>query len=541
MNLTPEQRKLGRENFYNAVGATRRDFLQGALAAVPAGAGITAYLSREYFGYGNLQGGPVRAGLIGTGDEGGILLTQSNPDYLEFVAYSDVRPSQIQRAKYGDPNSAHRVGFLRHYGLTEATFDRQIKFYNDYRRLLEDPDVEAVVIALPLHLHYPAVMDALDAGKHVLCEKLMAHNVAQCKEMARKAEETGLYLAVGHQRHYSVLYDNALSIVENGLLGDVQHIRALWHRNNTWPRMQDGEPVLEDGKPVYRDSWRKDIPEEDRGIAYQEFGSEKWGVDGYKSLEELVRWRLYNRTGGGLMAELGSHQLDACSIFLGKVRPLAVSGVGGKYFYEDDREVDDHVYVTFEFPGYDHPDGKNAGNNENDIVVMTYSSINTNSMEQYGEHLLGTRGSLLVLGEQEVMLFKERAPGQKTAPRETEISVTGVDKDAPVIETAESPGSGPAAAGLAQATLSDAPSRGYREEMEHLAWCIRNGDARETDPNSRIQPRCHPRVALADAVYALTSNLAIRRRQRIKFKPEWFDPNDGAVPETEDEVLASQG
>ena len=54
---------------------------------------------------------------------------------------------------------------------------------------------------------------------------------------------------------------------------------------------------------------------------------------------------------GGLMAELGSHQLDACSIFLGKVKPLAVSAVGGKYFYRDDRDAEDHVYCTFEFPG----------------------------------------------------------------------------------------------------------------------------------------------------------------------------------------------
>lgn len=532
MHLTPEQKKLGRENFYNAVGATRREFLQGALAAVPAGAAITAYMSREYFGYGDLQGGPVRAGLIGTGDEGGILLTESNPDYIQFVAYSDIRPSQVKRAKYGDPNSTHRVGLMRHYDLTEATFDREIKYYRDYHNLLDDPDVEVVVIALPLHLHHPAVMDALDAGKHVLCEKLMAHNVKQCKELARKAEEAGRYFAVGHQRHYSVLYDNALSIIENGLLGDVQHIRALWHRNNTWPKMKDGQPVLEDGKPVLRDSWRKDIPTEDLEVDYEKYG--------YKSLNELVRWRLYQRTGGGLMAELGSHQLDACSIFLGEVRPLAVSGIGGKYFYDDDREVDDHVYVTFEFPGYDHPSGKNAGGNPNDIVVVTYSSINTNSMEQYGEQVLGTRGSLFVEGEQEVMLFKERAPGQSTAPRETEISVTTKGKG-PVLDTAESPGSGPAAAGLAQATLSDKPSRGYREEMEHLAWCIRNGDPRETDPKSRIQPRCHPRVALADAVYALTSNLAIRRRQRIEFKPDWFDPNNDAVPETAEEVLASQG
>ncbi len=69
-------------------------------------------------------------------------------------------------------------------------------------------------------------------GKHVLTEKLMAQTVAECKEMARVAKETRLYLATGHQRHYSILYDNAIHTIKNGLLGDLHHIRAQWHRNN---------------------------------------------------------------------------------------------------------------------------------------------------------------------------------------------------------------------------------------------------------------------------------------------------------------------
>ena len=60
--------------------------------------------------------------------------------------------------------------------------------------------------------------------------------------MIRKAEEKGLLLAVGHQRHYSVLYDNANDLIKKGLLGDIKFIRAQWHRNNSFPG---------------RDSWRK--------------------------------------------------------------------------------------------------------------------------------------------------------------------------------------------------------------------------------------------------------------------------------------------
>ena len=83
-------------------------------------------------------------------------------------------------------------------------------------------------------------------------------------------------------------------------------------------------------QPHYRDGWFSPIYEMDyQALAKDDFYKKM----GYKSIEEMVRWRLYNRTGGGLMAELGSHQMDACSIFLGKVQPLSVTGVGGKFFF----------------------------------------------------------------------------------------------------------------------------------------------------------------------------------------------------------------
>src|SRR5205823_12995319 len=128
----------------------------------------------------------------------------------------------------------------------------------------------------------------------------------------------------------------------------------------------------ETGKTRMRDSWRPAIKEEDRRALAGDIRRH-----GYKSMNELVRWRLYKRTGGGLMAELGSHQLDACSIFLGKAKPLAVTAIGGKHFYQDDREIEDHVYCTYEFPGRTHVRGraprKADGTCEyDDTVVVNY-------------------------------------------------------------------------------------------------------------------------------------------------------------------------
>ncbi len=518
LDLTAEQKERGRSNFQTAVGShvDRRDFMKGMLAA----GAVVPLTAAAYFGYQQLGGKPVKAGLIGAGDEGGVLVGEHNPDFLQFIAYSDIRPSNQKRIFKGEPGSSPRKGFNKKYG-NDA--ERNIKLYENYKELLANKDIEAVVIALPLHLHAPVAIEALHAGKHVLCEKLMAWNITQCKSMIKAAEENDRILSIGHQRHYSLLYAQALDLLKTGDLGDVRHIRALWHRNNATPRLdaegnQEKDPKT--GLLVYRDSWRPAIPAEDRTAL-----ESKVKQYGYKSMEELCRWRLYDRTGAGLMAELGSHQLDACSIFLGKVHPLAVSGVGGKYFYKDDREVDDHVYVTFEFPG------KNYASDKNDIVVVTYSSISTNAFEKWGECVMGSRGTMIVDMESEVLLYPEAG----ITSRKSAWTVTQGGGGKPAVQASGS--TAPAAA--AAALKSDAPvSKGYREEMEDFAYCVRMWN--QGNKNERRMPRCHGKVAMADAIIALTSNEAMKHKQRIEFKNDWFDAASPAIPDPDRKVERAQ-
>lgn len=526
--IPPEQKEKARLAYQQAVekhALNRRDFMKGMLAA-----GATVPIAAAaYFGYEKLHGNPVKAGLIGGGDEGGVLIGEHNPEYLEFVAVADIRPSNMKRIFDGDPKAAVRKGFKKIYGQQA---DKKIRQYTRYQDLLADKEIEAVVIALPLHLHAPVAIEAMKAGKHVLCEKLMAWNISQCKDMIKTAEETDRILSIGHQRHYSLLYAQAVEVLQAGELGDVKHIRALWHRNNSWPQLdKDGKPARDEkGNIILRDGWRPAIPAEDRKAL-----EDKLKEYGYKSMEELVRWRLYNRTGGGLMAELGSHQLDACSIFLGKVKPLAVSGVGGKYFYNDDREVEDHVFTTFEFPGPRYWKDRSKGiiGDKNDVVVVTYSSINTNSFEPYGECVMGSRGTMVVEQERDVLLVPERNPGAAAAAKPTTTTVATATPGKPVMDSSDSTGAlAPAKAKAGGAAGPEAPpSKGYREEMEHFAYCIRRWN--EGMKSDRQLPRCHGTVAMADAIIALTSNLAMRKHQRIEFKPEWFDPKASAVPDAE--------
>jgi len=471
MRLTENECQVGRDNFSDAPRVTRRELLPG-LATVPS---VTAF----YWGYSRMKASPVRAALIGAGGQGRAHISSANPEYVQFVAFSEIRPSNQRKA---------RQLFEVKYGPRA----RSIELVENYHKLLDREDIEMVIIALPLHLHAAASIEALRKGKHVLCEKLMAKTVLDCKQMVRAAREARKLLSIGHQRHYTYLYANALEVArQREILGDIRYIRAFWHRNQTGA----GKPGAEKGD---FDGWRPKVAPEDQGVDFARYG--------YRSLEELVRWRLFDRTGAGLMAELGSHQLDACGILLSgllgqgdgarPVHPVAVSGVDTNSFFTDGREVEDTVFLTYEYPQQ---------------VVVTYSSITTNEMDNYGEQVMGTRGTLLILAEKDVFLFKEKTmKDTRITWAEKRISQPAAISTSTVAE---------AASDGAPDTFS---SRGYREEQEHLAWLIRHpGEG---------QPRCNGEVALIDAVVTLVSNLAMRQRRRIVFDPAWVDPASNAVP-----------
>lgn len=584
--LSPEDRKIGIDNFDEAVGFTRREFLQGVIAA---GAVSGAGLGAMYFGY-NKVTDPVRVGVVGTGDEGNVLIGGCSPDYVQVVAIADARPFGIHRAFHGDCSSpvaqAARPGLIKKAGYSsEAEARKNVKVYtgpDGIGQLLDNPDVEAIIIALPLHLHAPIAIQAMMRGKHVLTEKLMAHSVAQCKAMGRVSHElkakdgADLHLSTGHQRHYSVLYDNAVHTVKMGMLGQLTHIRAQWHRGNlpggdSWQPPLPGVEDFVKGKKVDRvlkelKNWeaqlaeaiKKGSPSEvealeakvaqwqawyaDRDIDAELFGyiSTKIGKDRARpAMEELVRWRLFNRTGGGLMAELGSHQLDAASIFCSALRtdgkkahPISVHAIGNRQVFPMDRDAEDHVFCSFEFPGPEY-DGRfdvgyeteNGGNkvdpysvDPNKKIVVTYSSINGNGFGGYGEVVMGTKGTMILDKEQEVMLY---------AKSDTSASV-GI-KPAGGGYALDTQASGGAAAPVAKAAAAGPVSRGYTEEIEHWAYCIRN-------PSPENKVKCYPEIAMGDAVIALTTNVAIQRGQRgeagfVKFQESWFDIDSDETPD----------
>ncbi len=331
MDLTAEVRKIGRRNFLKAAGGA------SALAAL----GTTAIVR------GPSRGGPIRAALIGYGKQGRILCNCMDADLMSLVAICDIRP-----ASEGD-----KTAFVG------------VRWYQDWRRLLKDERIEAVLIATPLWTHAEIATACLQAGKHVFCETAMASDVNGCRQMMEAAQKRRRLLAIGYQDYYEPLYWAAYhNIFKQGILGDVYTIEAARHNYNSGRVENEAGAVSFDPRP--------------------------WG---YASLEQLLNWRLYRQYSDGLMAEWGGALVSLTNWYL-DAAPVAVQATGGIFSYKDGRDVNDHVYATLEYPN-----GR----------TVTLSLIQSNGFEGSYTQFMGSKGTL-ILGKDEALLFAENESSHAT-------------------------------------------------------------------------------------------------------------------------------
>jgi predicted dehydrogenase len=420
MNLTPEQEALGRRNFLKALAGTP------ALAAFGAAAAFK----------GPVRGGPVKVGFIGVGGQGRALLRNTDAAFTEVRALCDINPNHLAAADE----------------ILRAASKPPAKHYEDWREMLQKEDIEGVVMAPPLFLHTEMAAGCLEAGRHVLCEKMMAWDEAGCRRMQEAAQQSGKLLEIGYQRFYNPVYQAAYDgIVRTGALGEVYHARLAWHRNGNWRRNEQPPP---------------------------NFDPTRWG---YPDWEHLVNWRLYWKYSKGLLAELASHQVNIANWFFG-AEPEAVSGTGGVHRWKDGREVEDHLYTTWEYPG-----GR----------TVVFSSIESNAFDDYYEMFMGTKGTLILRRETDAMLFEEGGEGR------TAVEVTA--RTGPALESSETKPQTTGARGDASVTTVERPAS-YRLEISEWSAAIRTG-----------RPlRCGPEKAMGSAFACLAANRAVQGRTRVE-------------------------
>lgn len=258
-----------------------------------------------------------RLAVIGPGSRGRFLMSflVKNPK-VKIVAIHDIYPKSVEEALKMVPET---------------------KVYADYRQLLEDKAIDAVLIATPLNTHYRIAMDAFDAGKHVFCEKSIGYSMEECYRMYKRHRETGLVFFSGQQRLFDPRYIEAMKMIHDGRIGEINSIRAFWYRNG---------------------DWRRAVPE--------------------PSLERLINWRLYRESSKGLMTELACHQLQVGSWAMRRI-PDRVSGYGAITHWKDGREVYDNVHCLYIF---------------DNGVTMSYDSVISNKFYGLEEQIMGHLGTM---------------------------------------------------------------------------------------------------------------------------------------------------
>lgn len=236
---------------------------------------------------------PVKVGVIGCGTWGReILKALSVVTFGPVVGICDNYPAYLKRGAALAPNAEK---------------------YDDYTKLIGNPEVQAIVVATPSHLHKDIALAALAAGKHVYCEAPLATSVEDARAIATAARKN---LKVNFQPGLQARSDkqivNLVKFVRTGVMGTNLKGRGQFHKKMSW-RVASANPER----------------------------------------EKAINWRLDNATSAGLLGELGVHQIDLANWFFGNA-PIGATGVGSLAFYKDGREVFDNVQALLQYPNGVH-------------------------------------------------------------------------------------------------------------------------------------------------------------------------------------------
>lgn len=346
-------------------GPNRRTFLQQAGAGIAAAAALGTA--------GPLRGAgandKIVIGAIGLGGQGTGLAT------------SFAKQKNVEIACVCDPDSA-RAG--RGAEAVRNIRGTSPKVVADLRRILDDPEIDAVTVATPDHWHGPATLLALEAGKHVYVEKPCAHNIREGRLMVEAARKHNKVVQVGTQSRSSSAVIEAMQLLKEGAIGDVLVAKA-------WNSQRRGN--IGRGKPG--------TPPE--GLDYDVWVGPAPFVP-YQSNRLHYHWHWWYAFGTGDAGNDGVHDIDIARWGLGvETHPSHVAAIGGKYAFDDDQQFPDTQYVVFEYPG----DG-NVGRKRQLIFEQRIWSPYRQEGYENGNAFYGTKGMLLLGKNDGWKLFGER-------------------------------------------------------------------------------------------------------------------------------------
>jgi predicted dehydrogenase len=441
---------------------SRRDLIKAA--------GVAAVASGPFIQTVKAANDKVQYGMIGTGSRGTYLLKHlKDIDTGHCVALCDIQKEHLD------------------HGVT--TIGNNPATYEHYQDLLSRKDLDAVFVVTPLFTHFGITKEVVQSGRHVFCEKCLVFKPNEVHELrAMTQERPKQILQTGLQRRYSGYYQTVKDMVDKGILGNVHHIHAQWHRN-----MINKPSSLWTMKP----------------------GGES----------NINNWRVYRSMSGGLTAELTSHQVDISDWMFGS-SPEFVMGLGSLDMLKDGRDVYDNIQLI-----YKYPNGQK----------LTYSAISNSQFLPYfngsrpemGEIIMGTDGTI------EITVGDDTHPAiawwYREPPKTT--TVQPAKKEDHFVAGATMVASGGGAVGPIPLMTNDVnitSNDGFfsREAKFARRWLYQKGVFVQEEPVNPVdtelraffqncrdgeKPRADVEVGLADAIAVMLSNQAMDEGRKVYF------------------------
>jgi predicted dehydrogenase len=326
-------------------GLNRREFIR---TSAVIGAGL--YISGKALGADSGSKDVINIALLGAGAQGQVLMdaiVKKKDPNIRFVAVCDIW--EVNRSKVQKRMKA----YAKYFGYRDTA-------YADYKEMLDtEKDLDAVLIATPDFWHAEHTVACLGKGLHVYCEKEMSNTLEGAKKMVEAQKASGKLLQIGHQRRSNPRYRHCYDkiIKAPALIGRITTINGQWNRSKAscedlgWPE----------------------------GTAINEAVLNKYG---FKNMQQFCNWRWFKGLGGGPIVDLGSHQIDIYSWFLG-ANPKTVIASGGIDYWKT-HEWYDSVMAIYEYETQAGP------------VRAFYQTSTTNSANGYFESFMGDEGTLLI-------------------------------------------------------------------------------------------------------------------------------------------------
>ncbi len=443
----------------------------------------------------------IRIGIIGCGERALRVLRaagflwedklislkkENNIDAIEYwlsqedfnISITGVCDVFDERAEAGVALSKNSLQAVR-----ESKSIPKAKRYNHYQELLASKDIDAVIIATPDHHHAQMTIDAIQAGKHVYCEKSLTRTEEEVYNVYDVVKNSNMVFQLGHQVRQNPIYKQARTLVKNGALGHISLVECTSNRNSAhgaWIRdTKDGKPKPGNIKSINWELWLGTSPK----VPF--------------SIDRYYNWTKYWDYANGIGGQLFSHEFDAVNGILEYGIPKTCMATGGIYHYNDGRDIPDVFQAVYEYP--------DKG------MALLYSATLMNSRSR-GRFFMGRDATMEIGGDLKI------TADAKSEKYKSKLKSGIISVEQPLLSLNSNSGIDGVSSATAQyyagRGLTDVVINGKKVDVTHLHIKEWLNSIRHGSPVS-----CGIEVSFEEAITVIMSTKSYREKRMVTWDP----------------------